>query len=105
MPVIDSFSLLKDIYDIPAATYKQSLEELTELLDLSQLLRSPVRQLGFLQTCVSSGNPVGLAHMFHGNHRTLLPASIQKRRIMIIPRISAQMEQEKVLPLRFSVVF
>lgn len=49
VPVIDSFSLLKDIYDIPAATYKQSLEELTELLDLSQLLRSPVRQLSLGQ--------------------------------------------------------
>lgn len=49
VPVIDSFSLLKDIYDIPAVTYKQSLEELTELLDLSQLLRSPVRQLSLGQ--------------------------------------------------------
>ena len=41
VPVIDSFSLLKDIYDISAVTYKQSLEELTALLDLSELLRSP----------------------------------------------------------------
>ncbi|MEY8369091.1 ABC transporter ATP-binding protein [Anaerovoracaceae bacterium 42-11] len=49
VPVIDSFSLLKDIYDISAVTYKQSLEELTALLDLSELLRSPVRQLSLGQ--------------------------------------------------------
>lgn len=49
VPVIDSFSLLKDIYDISAVTYKQSLEELTALLDLSELLRSPVRQISLGQ--------------------------------------------------------
>lgn len=49
VPVIDSFSLLKDIYDISAVTYKQSLEELTALLDLSELLQSPVRQLSLGQ--------------------------------------------------------
>ena len=45
VPVIDSFELLKDIYSIPQPVYQQSLEELTELLDLKELLRSPVRQL------------------------------------------------------------
>lgn len=49
VPVIDSFSLLKDIYDIPNAVYHQSVEELTALLDLSELLRSPVRQLSLGQ--------------------------------------------------------
>lgn len=49
VPVIDSFSLLKDIYDIPNAVYRQSVEELTALLDLSELLRSPVRQLSLGQ--------------------------------------------------------
>ena len=44
VPVIDSFELLKDIYSIPQPVYQQSLEELTELLDLKELLRSPVRQ-------------------------------------------------------------
>ena len=49
VPVIDSFELLKDIYSISDSQYKQSLEELTELLNLSELLRSPARQLSLGQ--------------------------------------------------------
>lgn len=49
VPVIDSFELLKDIYRIPDSQYKQSLEELTELLNLGELLRSPARQLSLGQ--------------------------------------------------------
>lgn len=49
VPVIDSFELLKDIYSIPKPKYKQNLEELTEMLNLSELLRSPARQLSLGQ--------------------------------------------------------
>ncbi len=49
VPVIDSFELLKDIYSISKMNYKQSLEELTELLNLKELLRSPARQLSLGQ--------------------------------------------------------
>ena len=49
VPVIDSFSLLKDIYDIPQMMYQQNLEELTELLSLAPLLRTPTRQLSLGQ--------------------------------------------------------
>lgn len=49
VPVIDSFELLKDIYEIPNNTYQANLEELTELLDLKELLRSPARQLSLGQ--------------------------------------------------------
>ncbi|MCI8308406.1 MAG: ATP-binding cassette domain-containing protein [Lachnospiraceae bacterium] len=49
VPVIDSFELLKDIYSIPESDYKNNLEELKELLDLSELLRSPARQLSLGQ--------------------------------------------------------
>lgn len=49
VPVIDSFELLKDIYSISESQYRQSLEELTELLNLSELLRSPARQLSLGQ--------------------------------------------------------
>ena len=45
----DSFELLKDIYQIPNTQYKQSLEELTDLLNLGELLRSPARQLSLGQ--------------------------------------------------------
>ena len=49
VPVIDSFELLRDIYSISKAQYKQSLEELTGLLRLEELLRSPARQLSLGQ--------------------------------------------------------
>lgn len=49
VPVIDSFELLKDIYSIPKGTYHANLEELTELLNLAELLRSPARQLSLGQ--------------------------------------------------------
>ncbi|MCM1283624.1 MAG: ABC transporter ATP-binding protein [Muribaculaceae bacterium] len=49
VPVIDSFTLLKDIYSIPDDTYKKNVDELTELLALGELLRSPARQLSLGQ--------------------------------------------------------
>lgn len=49
VPVIDSFELLKDIYSISDGTYRTNLDELTELLNLSELLRSPARQLSLGQ--------------------------------------------------------
>ena len=49
VPVNDSFMLLKDIYSIPDSEYKHNLDELTELLDLKELLRSPARQLSLGQ--------------------------------------------------------
>ena len=49
VPVADSFELLKEIYTVPAAIYRENLEELTQLLDLGDLLRTPVRQLSLGQ--------------------------------------------------------
>ena len=49
VPVIDSFELLKDIYSISDYKYNDTLEELTELLNLQELLRSPARQLSLGQ--------------------------------------------------------
>ncbi len=49
VPVIDSFELLKDIYCIEQNKYKQSLDELTQLLNLKQILRTPTRQLSLGQ--------------------------------------------------------
>lgn len=49
VPVIDSFELLKDIYSISKSQYSQNLEELTELLNLGELLRTPARQLSLGQ--------------------------------------------------------
>ncbi len=49
VPVIDSFELLKDIYSIPDSTYQRNLEELIRLLHLSELLKTPTRQLSLGQ--------------------------------------------------------
>lgn len=49
VPVIDSFELLRDIYSISNSTYKNNLEELTALLDLKELLKTPARQLSLGQ--------------------------------------------------------
>ena len=49
VPVLDSYSLLKDIYRIPEAGYKARLDELCEALDLSGFLNTPLRQLSLGQ--------------------------------------------------------
>jgi len=49
IPVIDSFELLKAIYSISTPNYNHKLEELTELLQLSEILKTPVRQLSLGQ--------------------------------------------------------
>ena len=49
VPVIDSFELIKEIYSIKTHNYQHNLEELTELLALKELLKTPVRQLSLGQ--------------------------------------------------------
>lgn len=49
IPVIDSFELLKEIYSISTPQYKNKLEELTQLLQLQELLKTPTRQLSLGQ--------------------------------------------------------
>lgn len=49
LPVLDSFSLLKDIYRVPAQEYRRSLDELSGRLVLEPLLGTPVRQLSLGQ--------------------------------------------------------
>lgn len=49
LPVIESFDLLRDIYSIPRDMYKHNRDELVDLLDLSPLLNTPVRQLSLGQ--------------------------------------------------------
>jgi ABC-2 type transport system ATP-binding protein len=45
IPAIDSFELNRAIYRLPAADYRHTLDELTDLLELGPLLRKPVRNL------------------------------------------------------------
>lgn len=45
IPAIDSFHLLKEIYEIPDDDFKNILEELTKLLDVNHILNIPLRNL------------------------------------------------------------
>lgn len=49
IPVVDSFELLQAIYSIPVPRYHNKLEELTQLLHLKELLKTPTRQLSLGQ--------------------------------------------------------
>lgn len=49
IPAIDTFDLLKDIYDIKDEDYNRTLSDLTEKLNLSEILNIPVRQLSLGQ--------------------------------------------------------
>ncbi len=49
VPILDSYGLLKEIYRIPDADYRKRLKELTEALQLENLLRTPLRQLSLGQ--------------------------------------------------------
>lgn len=49
VPVLDSFELLKEIYRIDPLTYRRNLEHLSHMLNLSELLKTPVRQLSLGQ--------------------------------------------------------
>lgn len=49
IPVMDSFELLQAIYSIPVAKYRNKLDELTQLLHLEELLKTPTRQLSLGQ--------------------------------------------------------
>jgi len=49
VPVIDSFDLLRDIYDVSPQAYRDNLDLLTETLDLTGIIQTPVRQLSLGQ--------------------------------------------------------
>lgn len=49
IPAIDTFNLLKDIYKLDDIEYKNTLDELTNLLNLKDILNIPVRQLSLGQ--------------------------------------------------------
>ncbi len=49
LPVIESFELLRDIYRVPQDVFRQSCDQLIDLLRLQDLLDVPVRQLSLGQ--------------------------------------------------------
>lgn len=49
VPVTDSFELLRGIYEIEPGLYRKTLSDLTELLDIGEIIRTPARQLSLGQ--------------------------------------------------------
>lgn len=49
VPVMDSFELLGEIYQVDKHSFNRNLEQLTEMLNLAELLKTPVRQLSLGQ--------------------------------------------------------
>ena len=49
IPVMDSFDLLQAIYAIPMPRYRNRLDELTQLLHLEEIRKTPTRQLSLGQ--------------------------------------------------------
>ena len=49
VPVIDSFELIKDIYKVESSQYQKTLSQLTELLSLDEIVKTPARQLSLGQ--------------------------------------------------------
>lgn len=49
VPVIDSFELIRDMYKVDEKHYKNNLDELSQLLDLEELLKTPARNLSLGQ--------------------------------------------------------
>lgn len=49
LPVIESLSLLKDIYEVPDAHYRANMERFTELLGLDEFLHLPARKISLGQ--------------------------------------------------------
>lgn len=49
VPVIDSFELIRDIYAVTEEVYKRNLRDLTDLLNLSEILKTPARSLSLGQ--------------------------------------------------------
>lgn len=45
IPPLDSFTALREIYEIPSAQFRQTLDELVALLEMEALLTKPVRNL------------------------------------------------------------
>ena len=53
LPLVESFKLLKDIYQIPDKDYKDLLEFYQSLVDIEPLLHKPVRQMSLGQRTLS----------------------------------------------------
>ncbi len=53
LPLIESFKILKDIYQIPTKDYEEMLELYRSLVDMDEIIKKPVRQMSLGQRTLS----------------------------------------------------
>ncbi len=83
VPVIDSFDLIRDIYRVEEKAYRKNVGELTELLDLGEILQTPVRtlSLGQRMRCEIAAFPIAQSQSsFSGRAYHRAGRCIQNRR-------------------------
>lgn len=82
IPPLDSFRVLAEIYSLPAADFRKSLDELVDLLDLQELLTRPARNLslGERMKCELAAGLLHRPQVLFLDEPTLgLDVSMQKR--------------------------
>ena len=99
LPLIESFRILKDIYQIPDADYDEMLKLYQSLVDIEPLLHKPVRQMSLGQRTLSDilaaflHNPkivfldeptIGLDVSMKAKIRTLIHALNQQKHTTVI---------------------
>jgi ABC-2 type transport system ATP-binding protein len=82
IPVIDSFELNRAIYGVSDGDYRERVDELTELLDLAEVVRKPVRNLslGERMKCEIAGSLLHRPEMLFLDEPTIgLDVTMQRR--------------------------
>lgn len=83
VPVVDSFELLRDIYRVPPAEFRRSLAELVHVLDLEELLLTPLRQLSLGQRmrCELAGSLLHTPHLLFLDEPTIGLDAVSKLKV------------------------
>ena len=100
VPVIDSFELIRDIYRVEPEAYRRQLDELTELLDLGEILRTPARQLSLGQRmrCEIAGSLLHSPRLLFLDEPTIGLDAVSKRAVReFIRRINREKKTTVIL--------
>lgn len=49
VPVVDSFEMIRELYNVPEQRYRDNLEELVDILHLNEIIKTPTRSLSLGQ--------------------------------------------------------